>query len=224
MPETEVTTRQKQRGSRSLLAKVKRLLGFTTKNEVEEQPSRGNQATAHTREMEVSRQGSPPASYSNWGSVKNSSALSQNENLKIVFSVLIGFFVAVFFLEGTVYEFGFWVTVLIVGFLLWNVNHVSVGLFRILLAFCLIIILNSSLGRPMNFLPDASSLKGTSQNTYVEARSSSVNIREAPNTDSSIVFTAQRGDELKVIDKRGPWYKVRTWSGTTGWVHSSLVS
>ena len=113
MPETEVTTRQKQRGSRSLLAKVKRLLGFTTKNEVEEQPSRGNQATAHKREMEVSRQGSPPAaSYSNWGSVKNSSALSQNENLKIVFSVLIGFFLSVFFLEGTVNEFGFWVTVL----------------------------------------------------------------------------------------------------------------
>ena len=141
-----------------------------------------------------------------------------------MFSVLIGFFVSVFFLEGTVNEFGFWVTVLIVGFLLWNVNHVSVGLFRILLAFCLIIILNSSLGRPMNFLPDASSLKGTSQETYVEVRSSSVNIQEAPTTNSSIVFTARRGDELKVIDKRGAWYKVRTGSGTTGWVHSSLVS
>ncbi len=75
----------------------------------------------------------------------------------------------------------------------------------------------------MDFLPDASSLKGTSQDTYVEVQSSSVNIREAPTTDSSIVFTAQRGDELKVIDKRGTWYKVRTWSGTTGWVRASLV-
>jgi hypothetical protein len=224
MPETEVTTRQKQRGSRSLLAEVKRFLGFTTKNEVGEQPSRGNQATAHKREMEVSRQGSPPASNSNWSSIKNSRTHSQNENLKIVFAVLIGFFVSVSLLGGTVYEFSFWVTALIVGFLLWNVNHVSVDLFRILMALCLIIILNSSLGRPMNFLPDASSLKGTSQDTTVEVRSSAVNIREAPNTDSGIVFTAQQGDELKVIDKRGSWYKVRTGSGTTGWVHSSLVT
>ena len=32
------------------------------------------------------------------------------------------------------------------------------------------------------------------------------------------------GDTLTVREKKGPWYKVRTESGSTGWIYSSLVT
>ena len=61
------------------------------------------------------------------------------------------------------------------------------------------------------------------KDTTVEVQSSAVNIREAGTTSSNIISTAQRGEKLKMIDKSGSWYKVETESGTTGWVHASLV-
>jgi hypothetical protein len=222
MLQTEVINRQKHTGSRSLLAEVKWLLGFTTKKEVEEQPSRGTQATAH-KGMEISRQGLLPASRSDRGSGKPRTHY-QNGNLTIVFSFLIGFFVSVSLLGGKVNEFAFWVTALIVGFFLWNLTSIAAGLYRMLPVLSLVFVLNTVLGGSVQFWPEPSFPKGTTKDTTVEVRSSAVKIREAPTTDSGIVFTAQQGDELKVIDKRGSWYKVRTWSGTTGWVQSNLVS
>ena len=65
--------------------------------------------------------------------------------------------------------------------------------------------------------------KPAKRDTTVEVQSSAVNIREAGTTSSNIISTAQRGEKLKVIDKSGSWYKVETESGTTGWVHASLV-
>jgi hypothetical protein len=222
MLQTEVMNRQKQTGSRSLLAEVKWLLGFTAKKEVEEQTSRGNQATVR-KKMEVSRQGLPPAAFSNRGSGKPRTHY-QNGNWTIVFSLLIGFFVSVSLLGGKVDEFAFWVTALIVGFFLWNLTSIAAGFYRMLPVLSLIFVLNTVLGDSAQFLSEPSFLKDTTKDTTIEVRSSAVNIREAPTTDSSIVFTAQQGDELKVIDRRGSWYKVRTWSGTTGWVPSSLVT
>ena len=71
----------------------------------------------------------------------------------------------------------------------------------------------------MKFWPELSFQK----DTVVEVQSSAANIREAATTNSSVISTAQRGEKLKVTDKTGSWYKVETESGTTGWVHVSLV-
>jgi len=49
------------------------------------------------------------------------------------------------------------------------------------------------------------------------------NIRESATTDSQIVATANDGDKLTVLERRGAWYKVKTSDGQTGWVYSSLV-
>ena len=36
--------------------------------------------------------------------------------------------------------------------------------------------------------------------------------------------TLLRGDELRVLDREGAWYKVVTEEGRVGWVYSGLVS
>ncbi len=139
---------------------------------------------------------------------------------------LIGFFGLVVFLGGRVNGLFFWLVSLTGGFVVyylfkeWNVKkYVTVDLYRTLLVGGLLLVLSSSLGSSMKFWPDLSFQK----DTIVEVQSSAVNIREAGTTSSSIIATAQRGEKLKVIDKSGSWYKVETESGTTGWVHASLV-
>jgi SH3-like domain-containing protein len=49
-----------------------------------------------------------------------------------------------------------------------------------------------------------------------------VNVRTHPGTDHPIAFTAERGVNLLVLDRQGPWLHVEHDVGR-GWVHSSLV-
>jgi SH3-like domain-containing protein len=49
-----------------------------------------------------------------------------------------------------------------------------------------------------------------------------VNVREAPGTGSPVVFTAERGVNLLVLDRSGRWLRVRHEVGE-GWIHDSLV-
>jgi len=57
----------------------------------------------------------------------------------------------------------------------------------------------------------------------VQVQSSTVNIRQAATTNSRVITTVKRGDKLTVTDKTNSWYKIKTKSGKTGWVHASLV-
>ncbi len=200
---------------------------------VREQLDKLNQVTAqlhelHKREMEVCQQeaGSKPF-WERMGDFFTEPQLLQD--LKIVLPFLIGFLGLVLFLGGKVSGFVFWLSSLAGGFVVyylfkkWNLKkYVTVDLYGTLLVFGLITILSSSLGSSAKFWPELSFLKGTTVTT-VEVQSSAVNIREAPTTNSSILSTAQRAERLTVIDQSGSWYNVETGSGTTGWVHASLV-
>ena len=182
----------------------------------------------HKREIEVYQQeaGSKPF----WERVRDFCTEPQLlQDLKIVLPFLIGFFVLVVFLGGRVNGFFFWLISLTGGFVVyylfkkWNVKkYVTVDLYCTLLVCGLLFVLSSGLGISMNFWPDLSFQKDT-KDTTVEVQSSAVNIREAGTTSSSIISTARRGEKLKVIDESGSWYNVETESGTTGWVHASLV-
>ena len=98
-------------------------------------------------------------------------------------------------------------------------KYFTVGLSRTLLICSLLLFLTSSLGcssklwRTMTFQGDPT----------VEVQGSAVNIRAAATTSSSILTTAKRGEKLQVLDETGSWYQIKTKSGTTGWVHASLV-
>lgn len=51
-----------------------------------------------------------------------------------------------------------------------------------------------------------------------------VNIRQAPTTDSAVVTQAHSGDRFIIMDSDGRWTKVRTSDGSrTGWIASGLI-
>ncbi len=197
---------------------------------VREQLDRLTQVTAqlhelHNREIEVYQQeaGSKPF-WERMGDFFTEPQLLQD--LKIVLPFLIGFLGLVLFLGGKVSGLVFWLSSLTGGFVVyylfkeWHVKkYVTIDLYCTLLVCGLLFVLSSSLGSSMNFWPDLSFLTATT----VEVQSSAVNIREAATMSSSIISTAQRGEKLKVINLIGSWYNVETESGTTGWVHVSLV-
>jgi SH3-like domain-containing protein len=61
----------------------------------------------------------------------------------------------------------------------------------------------------------------------VEAKSigrDQVNIRSAPNTNSSIVFTAPLGYPIKIEKEANNWSFFHDWQNNTGWVYKPLVS
>jgi len=96
-------------------------------------------------------------------------------------------------------------------------KHIT-GLSRALFASGLLLVLTSSLG-----CSKVSGIVPFRGDPTVQVQSSAVNIREAATTSSKIIATVKRGDKLKVTDKTESWYKIKTKSGKTGWVHASLV-
>jgi SH3-like domain-containing protein len=58
---------------------------------------------------------------------------------------------------------------------------------------------------------------------YVITRLPSCNIRKGPGTDNPIVFTAERGVFLLVIEEKEGWLHVRHEDGDEGWISSKIV-
>jgi SH3-like domain-containing protein len=50
-----------------------------------------------------------------------------------------------------------------------------------------------------------------------------VNIREGPATSFKVLFQAESGVSLKVLEKKDQWLRVEHGDGDIGWIHSSLV-
>ena len=61
---------------------------------------------------------------------------------------------------------------------------------------------------------DAQTLRVTADRT---------NLRDKPTTDGAIVGSVVKGDQLTVVERAGPWYRVRAANGTEGYVSSLLV-
>ena len=51
-----------------------------------------------------------------------------------------------------------------------------------------------------------------------------VNLRQAPSTQSPIIWELGKGFPLKVIGSKGNWLKVSDFENDVGWVYKSLVS
>lgn len=53
----------------------------------------------------------------------------------------------------------------------------------------------------------------------------SVNMRGGPSTSNNVVLKFQDGHKLIEIQRKGEWVEIRPYgtSGTSGWIHSSLV-
>ncbi len=49
------------------------------------------------------------------------------------------------------------------------------------------------------------------------------NVRSAPNTKASIVFTVEKGIPFKVIKTKGSWINIEHSDGDRGWIFKSLV-
>lgn len=148
------------------------------------------------------------------------------QDLKIVFPFMIGFFVLVLFLRENANGMLFWLVSLGGGvvvstlFKKWNLfKSMSIDLYQAVLVVGLILILGGSSIDSNRFWPQFSFFE-----EVVTVENPLANIRQAPNTESAIVATAQKGDKLTRLEKDGAWIKVKTDDGKTGWIHSNLVS
>jgi SH3-like domain-containing protein len=59
--------------------------------------------------------------------------------------------------------------------------------------------------------------------TVIVKSGKSINMRSGPSTKDSIVADVERGVVLTRISDEGDWTNVRHSSGTTGWIHNSLL-
>ncbi len=147
------------------------------------------------------------------------------QDLKIVLPFMIGLFALVFYASGISSGFMFLLTAIGSGFAIlflfkkWGLTkYITLDLYRGLIIGGLFVILSSTTFEASTFWPQMSILTQT-----VEIRSESANIRQSPTTSSDVVTRGARGDKLVVLEKRNPWYRVKTSSGTVGWIHSSLL-
>ncbi len=49
-------------------------------------------------------------------------------------------------------------------------------------------------------------------------------VRSSATIDSKAVAIVEKGDKLKVLGRRGSWYKVKVSMKETGWIHRSVVT
>lgn len=176
-------------------------------------------------EMELNRQ--EASDKSSWLRIKDFwTEPKLLQDLKLVFPFMIGFFVLVLFLRENANGMVFWLVSLGGGFVVyslfkkWNLfKSISIDLYQAILVVGLVLILGGSSIDSNRFWPEFSFIKES-----VTVQNPIANIRQAPNTGSSIVATAQKGDKLTRLEINGSWIKVRTEDGVTGWIHSNLVS
>lgn len=57
----------------------------------------------------------------------------------------------------------------------------------------------------------------------VSVQGSTVNMREAPSTNSAVLWELRRGYPLQVTQRQGNWLAVKDFEGDTGWVARSLT-
>ncbi|MEN8256626.1 MAG: SH3 domain-containing protein [Thermodesulfobacteriota bacterium] len=177
----------------------------------------------HTAHM--ARRAHESGALSFWASITSFFSEPQmKEDMKILVPSLFLFFVAVITLRVMGTPLLFWLVSIAGGVVAYSVlnrvgvkRFVTVELYRSLLIVGLLVVMGSAL---------APSLQGGLTNigtkTVTVARPTA-NIRASNSTSSAVVATARQGDKLKIVDKKGAWYRIKTSDGTKGWVYASLV-
>jgi SH3-like domain-containing protein len=50
-----------------------------------------------------------------------------------------------------------------------------------------------------------------------------VNVREGPGKNFKVVFQAEKGVSMRLMERKKSWMKVKHADGDVGWIHKSLV-
>jgi len=58
---------------------------------------------------------------------------------------------------------------------------------------------------------------------YVSVTKDGVNVRTGPSTSNPVYMELFEGYPLKVVDKKGDWFKVTDFENDSGWVYSPLL-
>ncbi len=95
-------------------------------------------------------------------------------------------------------------------------HYLTVDLYRTVLFVGLSLVVSSAVFRPMPLWP--ASLAAT-----VEVKVPAANLRKDASTQSEVVDRVERGERLRVVDRNGSWFEVKTQDGTSGWIYSRLV-
>ncbi|MCX7710601.1 MAG: C40 family peptidase [Clostridia bacterium] len=72
-------------------------------------------------------------------------------------------------------------------------------------------------------LADRGTKSQSSANYTHKIKAADVNLRESPNTTSKVVTRLGVDDKVSILSRSGEWVKVKTTSGTTGWVKNEFV-
>jgi hypothetical protein len=96
-------------------------------------------------------------------------------------------------------------------------RRITLDFYQMSLVIGLALVISSAIYRPMEMWPRLSS-------AWVEVTKPLANIREGATTESPVVLEVHQGVKLIVLERDGAWYRVRTDTEETGWVHASLVS
>ena len=146
-------------------------------------------------------------------------------DLKLVLPFLIGFFGLAIYASTALSGSMFLLTALGGGFVVlllfnkWGLKkYVTIDFYRGVVIAGLFVLITNTTFTTSTFWPTMSVISQT-----VMVNSEKANIRQSPDTTSPIVAQSSRGDVLVVVEKRNPWYRVKTSSGAVGWVHSSLL-
>jgi len=59
---------------------------------------------------------------------------------------------------------------------------------------------------------------------FVSVSKDGVNLRSGPDTKYSVVYELPEGYPLKVLSRKGEWYKVSDFENDEGWIYKPLVS
>jgi Bacterial SH3 domain len=156
------------------------------------------------------------------------------QDLKVLLPTLISFFALLLFLRSIASGPVFWLvsvggTVLVAALLKkWNVRkYLTIDLYRSVLVIVTAAILVASLDSTRRFWPEmplaGNTTEAVASAANIRVVASGANIRAEPNTQANVVTTVNQGEDLRVLQENGSWYRVSTESGQTGWVHASLV-
>ncbi len=58
---------------------------------------------------------------------------------------------------------------------------------------------------------------------FVSVKKDQVNVRTGPGTNNPVYMELFQGYPLKVVEKKGEWYKISDYENDTGWIHTSLI-
>jgi len=64
----------------------------------------------------------------------------------------------------------------------------------------------------------------TAQAKMLSIAGDDVNMRSGPGTNYRVMWELGNGFPLKVLKKKGGWYRVSDFEGTIGWVHQDVTS